>query len=222
VLSNKPKYLKDSSKRGALYLNPLMHSITILAILSIIMVGCKPISKVGIKNVHVEAITAGNFKELNGTYSNNFDTLAGKIIHYSYDALNDTQRVTILSQLFLNFPETAWRDENGKMINPKEKWIKIEFQSKNQAIISMYHNDKFIFAKNIHGRVKKGYFYLRPKPIIVPLFPLIFGYNFKKVRIGKVENNLIIDCTLNRWLFAIFAGSSDRWFASSIYKKRNN
>ena len=128
----------------------LVYSIAIFAIISVVAIGCKPISKVGINNIHVKTIKGSNFKELNGIYSNRFDTVAGKIIHYPYDAVNDTQRVSILSQLFLRFPETAWRDENGKMINPKEKWIKIEFQSKNKAIISMYNKDKFVFAKQIH------------------------------------------------------------------------
>jgi len=220
-LFNRTKYLKDCSKRRELSLYFLVYSIAIFAIISVVAIGCKPISKVGINNIHVKTIKGSNFKELNGIYSNRFDTVAGKIIHYPYDAVNDTQRVSILSQLFLRFPETAWRDENGKMINPKEKWIKIEFQSKNKAIISMYNKDKFVFAKQIHGKFKNGYFYLRPKVVVIPLIPLIFGYSFQRARIGKTnDDNLIIDCTLNRWWFALFAGFADKWFASSIYKSK--
>jgi hypothetical protein len=197
------------------------HSIYILTILTLAATSCKPFLQVGNKNFQIENTTEDEFQKLNGTYSNSFDTTAGKINHFPYDGRNDYGRLTILWQLFQKIPETAWRDENHKMINPKEKWIKIEFQSKKQATISMYHNDNFVFSKNIHGKFKNGYFYLRAKVYIIPFFPLFFVYNFERTRIGKTtDDNLIIDYKVNRWGFALIAGGEDKGVASSIYKNK--
>ncbi len=200
----------------------MKHSAYILVLLTLSSTSCKPLSKIVYKTFQIENITNEEFQKLNGTYSNTSDTTTGKINHFPYDGRSDYERLIILSQLFINFPETAWRDENNNMIDPKNKWIKIEFQSVKQATISMYHNDNFIFSKNIHGKFKNGYFYLRPKVYAFPLVPLVFGYNFERTRIGKTaDDNLIIDYTVNRWGFALFAGSADKGTATSIYRKKN-
>jgi hypothetical protein len=193
----------------------------IFAILTFATTGCKSFSKIGSNNFQIVDFTEDDFKQLNGTYSNSFDTIVGTINDSSYDGLGDKPRVDVLSQLLKNFPETARRDENGKMINPKEKWIKIEFISKKQATINMYHNDKFVFSKTILGKFKNGYFYPRPKILVIPLFPLVFGYNFERARIGKTtEDDLIIDYTVNMLGFAWVAGSVKKGATSSIYKKK--
>lgn len=200
----------------------LKNSLYILILLTLVTTSCKPLSKITDKTYQIENITKKEFQKLNGIYSNTSDTITGKLNHFPYDGQSDYERLIILSQLFQYFPETAWRDENGKRINPKEKWIKIEFQSKKKATVSMYHNDNFVFSKNIHGKFKNGHFYLRPKVFVIPLFPLAFAYNFERARIGKtMEDNLIIEYTVNRWGFALVAGSSDRGATSSIYKKKN-
>lgn len=194
----------------------------IFTILTLVVTGCKSLSKVGNTNAQaITTLTKDNFKQLNGIYSNRFDTLIGSINHFPGDGQSDEQRITVLFQLFQNYPETAWRDESGKMIDPKEKWIKIEFNSKKHATISLYQNDKFVFSKNIHGKFKNGYFYLRPKVYVIPLIPLVFGYNFERTRIGKTtDDDLVIDYTVNRWGFALVAGSADIGASSTIYKKK--
>ena len=191
-----------------------------LALLTFVT-SCKPLSEIGNKNTNIVTISKDEFNKLNGTYSNNFDTTFGKVTHFPYDGWSDDKRLSILNQLFNNYPESAWRNENGKMIDPKEKWIKIEFNSKRTATVSMYHNEKFVFSKSIHGKFKNGCFYLRPKIWVVPLVPLFFGYNFERARLGKTTNDdLIIDYRVNVWGFALIAGSADKGFASSIYGKK--
>jgi hypothetical protein len=199
---------------------PMKHSLYILTILTLASTSCKPLSEIGNKNVQAENVTKENFRKLNGTYANNFDSMTGKINHSPGDGLSSHERLTILSQLFKHLPETAWRDKNNKLIDPKEKWIRIEFQSKKLSTISMYHNDNFVFSKKIHGKFKNGYFYLRPKIFVIPFVPLAFGYNFERARIGISDGNLIIDYRINRWGFAILAGSSDKGYSSSVYKKK--
>lgn len=196
-------------------------SLYILTILMLALISCKPLSKIENKSFQIENITKQNFEKINGTYSNSFDTLTGKVNHFPDDGKSTQERLTILDQLLKNYPETAWRDKNNERIDLKEKWIRIEFQSQKLSTISMYHNDKFVFSKKIHGKFKNGYFYLRPKIYILPLFPLIFGYNFERARIGISDDNLIIDFTVNRWGFAIAAGSSDKGYSSSIYRNKN-
>lgn len=212
----------------SIYIKTLAHKlkaeqlIFVFAIL-IIMTGCKPLSKIANNNIQTKVITNNDYEKLNGIYSNSYDTIFGGVEHSPSDGQNDYQRLTILYQFFsYNYPETAWRDENNQMINPNEKYIKIEFQSKKQATISMFHNDKFVFSKRIHGKFKNGYFYLRPKAYVLPFIPLIFGYNFERARLGKaIDNNLVIDYKLNRWGFALVAGSADKGVATTIYKNRD-
>jgi hypothetical protein len=182
---------------------------------------CKPLSKIGNKNVKTEYITKDNFKRLDGTYANSFDSTIGQIVHSPYNGINNDEQITILSQLFLNYPETAWRDKNGVFIDSKEKWIKLDFQSKNLAIVSMYHNNNFLFSKKIRGKFKNGYFYVRPKNFVVPLIPLVFGYNFERARMGISVDHLIIDYRVNRWGVALVAGSADKGYVSSLFKKKS-
>jgi hypothetical protein len=220
ISSVKTSFLDNILRRKPFFLGftPIFY---IFATLTLITTSCKSLSNVGGNNFQVVDLIKDDFKQLNGTYSNSFDTIVGTINHSPYDGFSDEQRVTVLSQLFYNVPEKAWRDENGKMINHKEKWIKIEFNSKKQATISMYHNDKLVFSKKIHGKFKNGYFYLRPKMYVIPLFPLVFGYNFERARMGKTtDDDLVIDYTVNMWGFAVFAGSADKGATSSIYKKK--
>jgi hypothetical protein len=213
ILRSTNSFLDSISRRKYFY---------IFTILTLVVTGCKSLSKVGNTNTQIEiALTKDDFEQLNGVYSNSFDTIIGTINHFPYDGLSDERRVTVLSQLFQNYPETAWRNKSGKMINPQEKWIKIGFNSKKQATISLYQNDKFVFSKNIHGKFKNGYFYLRPKVYVIPLIPILFGYNFERTRIGKTtDDDLIIDYTVNRWGFALVAGSADKGASSTIYKKK--
>jgi hypothetical protein len=199
----------------------MKQSIYIFIIVSIITCSCKPLSETGNKRIGIEQLNNTDFQALNSTYSFNYDTIFGKIKHDPYDGLSDHQRISLLNQLFRKFPKTAWRDENNQVIDPREKWIKIEFLSARQARISFYHNDRFVFSGNIHGKFKYGYFYLRPKMYVVPLIPLVFGYHFERTRIGKTrDDRLLIDHSINRWLFALVSGSKDNGVVTTIFKKR--
>lgn len=186
-----------------------------------LFVSCVPLSKkIGEQKFKTNLIQQNEPEKLNGFYSNSPDSIIGGIKHTPYDGFGNFERLTILGQLFWNVPESAWRDSTGKYIEPKLKYVSIAFQSKRKATISLYQNDEFIFSKTIHGKFKNGYFYVRPKILILPIFPIVFGYNFERARIGKLENSLIIDYTVNRWGFALIAGSSDRGVSSSLYKQK--
>ncbi len=178
-------------------------------------------SKINDKNIQTEIRTADDLKKLEGIYANCFNASVGKIIHIPGNGQSDTERCTILNQLFRKLPETTWRDSNNKRIDSKEQWVKIALRSKKRLTLSLYHNDRFIFSKIVHGKFKNGYFYVRPKVFIYPFVPLVFGYNFERARMSISGNDLILDYSVNRWGFAIAAGSSDVGHVSSIYRRRN-
>ncbi len=198
----------------------ILKSITwILAIL--IFSSCTSLSKLGLDNYPNDKLTKTNYLDVNGIYSNSHDTISGKLKHEPYAGFDELEQQTILNQLFLTIPESYYRESSGEIIPPDEKWVKIEFKSDKKAIVSMYHNKNFVFSKEIRGKIKGGYFYLRPKWYIIPIVPIAFGYNFERARIGKSGTKLLIDYSVNMWGFALVAGSSDRGYCSSVYKLKN-
>ncbi len=200
----------------------ILISLTMCIIIQL-STSCTSLSELGLQDYPKEQLSKSNYLELNGTYSSQNDTVSGKLIHLPYDGYSEQERLNnfnILHQILLSVPQSAFREEDGQRIEPNEKWVKIEFVSKKKAIISLYHNDRFVFSKKIHGKFKNGYFYLRPKIWIIPLIPLVFGYDFERARLGKSGDYLTIDYRINMWGFAIAAGSSEKGYASSIYKKK--
>ncbi len=161
---------------------------------------CTSLSNLGVNDYPNNNLSKKNFSELNNSYSNSQDTIFGKLEHVPFNGNNELELLenqNILNQLFLIVPESSFWTEDKKMIDPKEKMINIEFQSKRKAIVSMYHNNTFIFSKKIHGKFKNGYFYLRPKIFIFSGIPLAFGYSFKRTRLGKSGDNLLLAYKIN-------------------------
>lgn len=192
--------------------------LTFLAFaLALSVTSCSPLSKIGNQGFNVDQLQPDSLQALNGTYSNIPDSIIREIIHGSNE-ISDFQQLTILEQFFWSIPETAGRDSTGEYVDPQTMHVTIKFQTPKRATVSLYHNERFIFSKNIRGKFKNGYFYIRPKILIVPLIPLVFGYHFERARIGKLNNKLVIDYTISRWAFALVAGSSDKGISSSIYK----
>ena len=197
--------------------------LTVCIMFILFSTSCTSLTKLGVDDYPNDNLTKKNYSELNGTYSNSHDTIFGKLEHAPFDGYNELELLehqNILNQLFLIVPESSFRSEDKKIIDPKEKWIKIEFKSSRKAVVSMYHNDKFVFSKNIHGKYKNGYFYLRPKIFIFPGIPLAFGYSFERARLGKSGDNLLLDYSINMWVVAAISGSSDKGYCSSVYKKK--
>lgn len=193
----------------------------VLLILAVfIFSSCTSLSKLGVKDYPIDSLNKGNYFELDGFFMNNHDTIIGEIVHKPENGVDNLKSQTLLNQLFLNIPESYYRDNDGNIIDPKEKWIELKFLSNKKATVTMYHNDKVVFSKVIHGKIKNGYFYLRPKIYVIPFVPLVFGYNFERTRIGKSGNILLVDHSVNMWGFALVAGSSERAYTSSSYLKK--
>jgi hypothetical protein len=193
---------------------------TILIIISLFFISCTSLSKLGINEYPPEILSKNNYYRLNGNYLESHDTICGKLEHLPYAGFDELETQSLICQLFLSIPETYYRDDKGEIIKSNEKWVKIEFLSNKKAILSMYHKDKFVFSKTIHGKFKNGYFYLRPKMYVIPLIPIVFGYSFQRARIGLSGEDLLIDYSVNMWGFALFGGSSDKGYTSSVYRKK--
>jgi hypothetical protein len=186
----------------------------------VVLSSCTSLSELGLENYPNDELSKTNYSDLNGTYSNSHDTIFGELKHIPYNGFDELEQQTIISQLFIFIPESFYRGNYGEIIPPEEKWVSFEFISDKKANVSLYQNDSFIFSKEIHGKFKDGYFYLRPKWYIIPLVPFVFGYSFERARIGKSGTSLLIDYSVNMWGFAVFAGSSDKGYSSSVFEQK--
>ena len=173
-----------------------------------ISIGCRPLKNLSPTTYSIEPIKKGEFEKLNGKYHDIQDTVFGRIDHYPWRGVDENNR-RLIDRLFVFYPNKAYE---------KEVAVEIKFVSYKRATVNAYQNGTILFTKDIHGKFKKGYFYVRPKIFIIPFFPILYWHNFERVRIGKVGDNIIVDHTLKSWGFALFAGGSDNGLSTSIYK----
>jgi len=177
-------------------------------ILLLISVGCRPLKNLSPTTYSIEPIPENELTKLDGRYSDLQDTVFGKIEHFPARGMDENNR-RLLDRLFNFYPNKAYE---------KGTTVEIKFTSNKNATVNAYQNGTILFTKNVHGKVKKGYFYVRPKIFIIPFFPVFYWHNFEKVRIGKIGNDIIVDHTLRSWGFALFAGGEDTGRSTSIYK----
>lgn len=186
----------------------LFYRILFFCLISFLMIGCKGLKDLSTKNVKVEKINQQNFKELNGTYSNRQDTVFGGIEHRPYRGVNEYNK-TLLDRLFIFYPNETYHDS---------VIIKLDFISSKKARVQALKNDSIIFSRDIRGKIKRGYFYVRPRILMIPFFPVLYVHNFQRIRIGMVNDGIIIDHTIRMWGFALFAGASENGRSSAIYQ----
>ncbi len=161
----------------------------------------------------VDSLSPKDYRALNGVYNNEADTTFG--YHYSF---NDNHDLELLDHFFRHIPLKA-RWYNDSIIPQSEKRVILEALNPKKILVSLYQQDRFIYAKAIKGRYKKGYFYVRGKNIIYPL-PILFGYHFQKARIGKTGTDLLIDYRRKFWVFAVVAGGAAKDKTSSLFSSR--
>jgi len=170
--------------------------------------GCQPLKNMSSNDYLIDNLQNNDFVKLNGTYKNSQDTVFGKIAHMPYRGINENNR-NLLDRFFIFFPDKAYENDVT---------VKFEFISKRQANVCAYQNGQIFLSKKIRGKFKNGYFYVKPKIFLIPFFPILYVHNFERVRIGKFENDIVVDHTIKMWGFALFAGGSDSGQSTSIYK----
>ena len=180
----------------------------ILYILSILLLtACTPLANLSPAKYPIEPIKKEEFQKLNGTYKNFQDAVFGQVEHFPDNVKNGNNKC-LIERLFMIFPNKTY----------KSTTVEIKFISRKKAVVNAYQNDTIIFSKKIRGRFKKGYFYIRPKILIIPFYPILFGYGFERTRIGKSGNDLVVDYTIKSWGFLLIAGGEERGATTSIYK----
>ena len=191
-----------------------MRTQFILLILSFAtLISCQPLKKLSPQQYKIQEINKDNYSSLNGTYNNIQDTIFGQIVHMPGRGYSEND-LKLIDRLFLIVPEYGYYDSLD---------VNFDFVSNRKCIISGLYQSELIFSKKLKGRVKDGYFYVRPKFYIIPLFPVAYVHRFKRVRIGKTTtNNLVIDHTERMGSFALFAGASEKGRVTSIYHQMEN
>lgn len=188
-----------------------MKQIRLLIIFLVtISIGCRPLKNLSPTTYSIEPIQKGEFAKLNGKYNDIQDTVFGKMEHYPGSGIDENNK-RLIDRLFIFYPNKA---------SEKGITVEIKFTSNKKATVNTYQNGTILFTKNIHGKFKNGYFYVRPKIFIIPFFPILYWHNFERVRIGKIQDDIIVDHTLKSWGFAFIAGGSDNGLSTSIYKRR--
>ena len=103
----------------------------------------------------------------------------------------------------------------------KDCLIELEFLSDSKAEVRLLFEGEIIKKRKIRGKFKEGYFYRRPTFALVPLFPVIFGYNTSRYRIGLNENRaLIIEESWDNYAFILIAGSNSKAQVLATYERR--
>ena len=186
-----------------------MKQISLLTIFLVtITIGCRPLKNLSPTTYSIEPIKKSEFAKLNGRYNDIQDTVFGKIRHHPEGGIDENNR-RLLDRLFIYYHGQA---------NEKGTIVEIKFTSDKRATVNAFQNGTILFTKNIHGKFKNGYFYVRPKIFIIPFFPILYWHNFERVRIGKIGDNIIVDHTLKSWGLALVGGGSDNGLSTSIYR----
>ncbi|MHC1703257.1 MAG: hypothetical protein AB9846_05055 [Tenuifilaceae bacterium] len=188
----------------------MRHIILLSITLTIALASCTSLSKIGIQEYKSENLSKSDFAKLNGIYRNYPDTAIGQIKESPYP--RNSEHLSLFNQFVIG----QW---GGTQEVFEKQLIKIEFLNHRKAIITLTENEKTLETKIIRGRFKDGYFYSRPKTIIIPIIPLLFGYYFNRFRIGRNGKYLTIDYTVNKWMAGFVVGESSKGHYSSIYKE---
>lgn len=180
-------------------------------ILFIIMLsfGCSSLRNLNEESILVEQLDKAHFTALNGIYRDIQDTVFGQASQYPRPVKNPNER-SLASRLFMNSKD--WHDH-------EEKTIEITFTTHKKATVNLYQNDSLLFTKYIRGNFRNGYFYLRPKALMIPFFPVFYVHRFQSARIGKMGNKLIVDHSWAASGFALLDGGMSKGSNTAVYEK---
>jgi len=187
----------------------IMNKRIFLIIITTVFISCSPLSNLTSPEYLVENLSKENYQELNGTYRNYQNKAFGEIIHHPGRG-KDENNISLLNRLYIFAPKESYN---------KDIEVKINFVSPKKADINLKLNGENINSRKIKGRFKKGYFYLKPKALIIPFFPVLYVHDFERIRIGKINEDLVVDHSIKSWGFALFAGGSDSGRNTAIYKR---
>lgn len=180
-------------------------------LIAAVLFSCKPLDKIGMRGYPINKLTNGDYAKLSGNYSNYPDTAVGKVVDHPYN--RQTQYLSLFNQ-FITTTQLGDKDYYERQT------VNLHFTAPGKAKAQLFIRDTLIETKILRGKIKNNYFYSRPKLLALPLIPVLFGYDFKRYRIGFSGEYLIVDYSTKRWLFALLAGGARKGYFSSAYKKQ--
>lgn len=187
-----------------------LHSTQVFMLfITLLSVGCASLQNLNEESMMVEQLDKRDFTALNGIYCDIQDTVFGEASQYPKPARNPNE-ISLASRLFMNSKD--WHDHS-------EKTVEINFTTHKKATVNLYQNDSLIFTKYMRGNFRNGYFYLRPKALIIPFFPVFYVHRFQSARIGKMGNKLIVDHSWAASGFALLGGGMSKGNNTAIYEK---
>lgn len=179
-----------------------------LLIISMLTIGCATIKHESFRTV--DKLEKMDFNKLNGKYSNNPTNGNGRIFRSQY---NGEYRL-----------KSFWTNIDQYQVGSSSDWdsqmVEIDFLTSEKALFKLYQGDSLIDKKKVKGKFRDGYFYARPFFVVMPLVPVLFGHNTHRLRIGKSDDNLVVDYKWNIWMFFLIAGQSEKGQSSLVFSKR--
>jgi hypothetical protein len=186
---------------------------TRLNLFSTILYGLLVTSCATIKNDPKRALSKlekTDFKKLEGQFSNT-PTTSERNIEREMFSPNYTQ-LTLWSQF-----DDQYKDSTERL----KGVVTLDFISSKRAVAKLWDGGELIKTKEVKGKIKNGYFYYCNYFMVFPLFPIIFGYDTHKYRIGlTTKDSIVIDNKWNYWGFAISAGGFSKGQTSAEFGRR--
>ena len=158
----------------------------------------------------IDKLKEADFNKLNGRYSNNPVDGKGKILRSLYNGEYQAKSFWTNLEQYQIGSASDWRNQT----------VEFEFVTSEKAIFRLYQGDSLIDKRKVKGQFKDGYFYVRPFFVVMPLVPVLFGYNTHRMRIGKADDNLVVDYKWNIWMFFLTAGQSEKGQSSLVFNKQ--
>jgi hypothetical protein len=159
-------------------------------------------------------IDEANFRQLNVMISNHPKEVEGKV-----SDMVTGQRLEIVSfWTAINGSHREWPPSDSL----DNKLVSINFESPKKLNLKLLKKDSLLEQKVIKVRIKNGYVYSRKYFFGIPLFPVLFGYNTKRYRIGMTPDTVTLDFRWNSWFFALLAGNYSKGYSSSSFSLKRN
>lgn len=155
----------------------------------------------------IPAIERPDLERLNETSISRLDGL--------YENISTEAHETFTSSLW----DRLFTYNNKQLADWENHSIKIEAVNSNKILFSLVEHGQVIEKKIIKGKIEDGYFYRRPSFILMPFFPLIYGYNTSRSRFGLEGNKLVVDDRINIWMGLLIMGKSEKSTTSLKYKE---
>tara|TARA_B100000508_G_scaffold24343_1_gene17477 strand:- start:6492 stop:7058 length:567 start_codon:yes stop_codon:yes gene_type:complete len=186
-----------------------MERVLLPTLAIILLSGCISLKDHSPKSLKKLEITKENLNSLEGRFKYKQDTVFGEIMRRPFTSFSGSNR-SLTKRMFVFFPNSDYRNETE---------IELAFINSKKLRVSKYDGDSLLGSKLISGKIKNGYFYIRPRILIIPTFPLLYVHNFQQTRLALTGEDLIVDESVRMWAFAIIAGESNKGTNTAIYTR---